>query len=124
MENLLLIGLGGFVGANARYLVSTWAAEQFGRLFPWGTLIINMSGSLLLAVFIAWAANRTALDPRVRLFLAVGFFGAYTTFSTFANESMALLQAGDWLGAVTNVLGTNALCLIGAFIGLAIGARL
>lgn len=124
METMLLVGLGGFIGANARYLISTWAAEQFGRLFPWGTLIINVSGSMLLAAFLAWAANRTALDPRVRLFLAVGFFGAYTTFSTFANESIALVQAGDWVGAVANVLGTNAACLMGVFVGLAVGARL
>ncbi len=124
LETLLFIGLGGFIGANARYLVSIWAAQRFGAAFPWGTLLINFSGSCLLAVFLTWAASRTTLDPRVRLFVAVGFFGAYTTFSTFANESLALLQAGNWIAAVSNVLGTNLVCLLGAMVGVALGARL
>ena len=124
METLLLIGLGGFVGANVRYLISGWVAAHMGSSFPWGTLAVNFTGSLLLAVFLAWAAGYTILDPRVRLVLATGFFGAYTTFSTYANESVALLQGGDWLGAVGNVLGTNLICLLGAIIGLAIGSRL
>ena len=124
MDTVILIGFGGFIGANLRYLVSTWAVEQWGRTFPWGTLIINVSGSCLLAVFIAWTASRTTLDPRIRLFLAVGFFGAYTTFSTYATESIALLQTGDWIGAVGNILGTNLLCILGVVIGLAVGSRL
>jgi fluoride exporter len=121
VETLLIIGLGGFMGANVRYWVSCWAVEHLGRTFPWGTLIINFSGSILLAVFVAWAATHTALDPRVRLFLAVGFFGAYTTFSTYANESVALLQTGDIIGAIANILGTNMVCILGAIVGLAIG---
>ncbi len=124
LETLLFIGLGGFIGANARYLVSTWAAQRFGAAFPWGTLLINFSGSCLLAIFLTWAASRATLDPRVRLFVAVGFFGAYTTFSTFANESLALLQAGNWIAAVSNVLGTNLVCILGAMVGVALGARL
>jgi CrcB protein len=121
VETFLIIGLGGFVGANLRYVISVWAVEHLGASFPWGTLIINFTGSLLLAVFLAWAANRTPLDPRMRLLVATGFFGAYTTFSTYANESVALLQAGDWIGGVGNILGTNATCILGAVIGLAIG---
>jgi CrcB protein len=124
VESFLIIGLGGFIGANARYLVSGWAAERFGTSFPWGTLVINFSGSCLLAVFLAWAGGRTLLDPRVRLFLAVGFFGAYTTFSTYANESVALLQAGNWIGALGNILGSNLICVVGAMAGLVIGSRL
>lgn len=124
METVLIIGLGGFVGANARYLVSVLVAGRFGSAFPWGTLVANFTGSVLLAVFLAWAARQTALDPRVRLLIATGFFGAYTTFSTYANESVALLQAGDVIGALSNVLGTNSICLVGAVIGLVIGSRL
>jgi CrcB protein len=124
VETLLLIGVGGFIGANVRYLVSGWVAQQVGSRFPWGTLLINFTGSLLLALFIAWAAGFTTLDPRVRLFLATGFFGAYTTFSTYASESVALLQGGDWIGGLGNILGTNLVCLVGAFVGLAIGSRL
>ena len=124
METILLIGLGGFIGANLRYLVSGWAVGHFGNAFPWGTLIVNFSGSCLLALFIGWAANHAGFDPRVRLLVAVGFFGAYTTFSTYATESVALLQVGDWLGAVGNVLGTNLICILGAIVGLAVGNRL
>jgi CrcB protein len=124
LETILIIGLGGFFGANLRYLVSMWAAERFGTTFPWGTFIINFSGSFLLAVFIAWAGRHLSFDPRLRLFLAVGFFGAYTTFSTYANESIALLQAGDWIGGLGNVVGSNLVCLVGALTGLAVGGRL
>lgn len=124
IETLLLIGLGGFVGANLRYWMTGWVAGRLGQTFPWGTLVINLSGSLLLAVFIGWSAQQVTLEPRVRMLVAIGFFGAYTTFSTYANESILLLESGDWLGTVSNVLGTNLLCLIGAIIGLAIGRQL
>jgi CrcB protein len=86
-------------------------------------LIINFSGSVVLAVFTAWATNRAGLDPRVRLLVAIGFCGGYTTFSTYANESIALLQAGDWLGAAGYILGTNVVCLVGVITGLFIGRQ-
>lgn len=124
METLLLIGIGGFIGANLRYVVSTWAAQRFGVGFPWGTMIINFSGSLLLAVFVAWLTAHTTIDPRVRLFTAVGFFGAYTTYSTFAVESITLLQTGNWIGAFSNVFGTNLVCILGALVGFALGSRI
>jgi len=124
VETLLIIGLGGFVGANLRYVVSVWAAEQFGIAFPWGTLIINFTGSLLLAVFLAWLNNHVTIDPRWRLFIAVGFFGAYTTFSTYAVESVSLLQNSQWVGTLGNILGTNLACIVGAILGLWLGARL
>ncbi len=124
LQQLFIIGIAGFIGANVRYWGSGWAAAHLGQTFPWGTFIINFTGSCLLAVFLGWAGNRATLDPGVRLFIAVGFFGAYTTFSTYANESVALLRAGDWAGAAINVLGTNLLCLVGALLGLTIGSRL
>jgi CrcB protein len=124
VENLIIIGVAGFVGANVRYLVSLWAAQQFGQSFPWGTLLINLTGSCLLGVFLGWSGNHLTADPRLRLFIAVGFFGAYTTFSTYATDSMRMLGSGDWLGAVGNILGTNFLCLVGAVTGLALGGRL
>lgn len=124
IQTFLLIGLGGILGANLRYWVSGWAAEHFGRAFPWGTLLINASGSCLLAVFVGWSAHHITLDPRVRLLVAIGFFGAYTTFSTYANESVALMRAGDWIGMGANILGTNLVCVVGAVIGLAVGRQL
>ncbi len=124
METILIIGLGGFIGANVRYWLAQWALQRFGTSFPWGTLIINVSGSFLLAIFLAWLLNHTGVDPRWRLLIAVGFFGAYTTFSTYATESAALLQSANWVGAAADIVGSNGLCVIGALIGLAIGNRL
>ncbi len=124
METIMLIGIGGFIGANVRYWLSLWAAETFGSRFPWGTLIINVTGSLVLAVLVAYAFNHTTLDPRIRLFLAVGFCGAYTTFSTYAVESVVLLQAGNWMAGLGNILVTNLICIISVVAGLALGSRL
>jgi CrcB protein len=122
MERILFIGIGGFIGAVTRFLISTLVGNWLGQTFPWGTLLINFSGSLLLGVFIASTGSR--IDPRLRLFVATGFFGAYTTFSTFANESVAMIQAGDWLGGLGNIMVTNLVCILGAAIGVAIGNQL
>ncbi|HEX2908823.1 MAG TPA: fluoride efflux transporter CrcB [Phototrophicaceae bacterium] len=128
METILLIGLGGFIGANVRYWLSGWIAGQFApttlRHFPLGTLVINVTGSALLAAFIAWTLKRADVTPQVKLFIATGFFGGYTTFSTFATESIALIQAGNWISGLTNIIGTNLLALVGVVIGLAVGSRL
>jgi fluoride exporter len=124
VETFLIIGLGAVIGANFRYWLSGWAAQQFGQTFPWGTLIVNFTGSALLGVFNGWLSSRIGIDPRLRLLVAIGFFGAYTTFSTYSNESVALYRAGDWLGLLGYVLGTNLSCLIGAFVGLMLGSRL
>lgn len=129
LELFFVIGLGGLLGANLRYRVTDWvqrwAGEHLNPNFPWGTLVVNFTGSLLLALFIAWSADRLSIvTPRVRFFAATGFFGAYTTFSTFANESVGLLRGGDWLGGIANIVGTNVVCLVGVLIGLYIGSRL
>lgn len=124
VETFLIIGLGAVLGANLRYLVTVWTVEQFGVGFPLGTLVINVTGSFLLAVFLAWVANHTTVDPRVRLLVATGFFGAYTTFSTYANDSIAMIGMGNWLAAVGNIVGTNLVCLVSVVAGLAIGSQL
>ncbi len=124
MENFLLIGIGGFIGANMRYWVAGWIADRWGQTFPWGTFVVNASGSLLLGVFIGWSLQQITLDPRVRMLVVVGFFGAYTTFSTFANESALLYESGDIVGMLGNILGTNLVCVLGALAGLAIGRQL
>lgn len=124
VETIILIGIGGFIGANLRYGVSVWAADRLGLAFPWGTLVINVTGSFILALFLAYTVNHVTLDDRIRLFLAVGFCGAYTTFSTYAVESMALLQSGAWIAALGNILGTNLACLVSVLVGLALGSRL
>lgn len=122
--NFIFIGIGGFLGANARYLFTVWITSRVGTTFPFGTLFVNFAGSLLLALFIHWSVRQFSLSPQVRLLIGTGFFGAFTTFSTFANESIALIQSGHWLAAVSNIVVTNVICLVGVLIGLALASRL
>jgi CrcB protein len=120
MEKFWLIGLGGFLGANARYLVSGWAAERWGASFPFGTLLVNVTGSLVLGFFLTLANERALIDPRLRLFLAIGFVGAYTTFSTYAFESFAFLGEGQGWLALLNLLSNNLISLVGVLLGSAL----
>ena len=124
MDKYLIIGMGAFLGANARYLLGTWAAQKWGASFPYGTLVINITGSLTLGVFLAATTGRLAVDPRWRLFFAIGFLGAYTTFSTYTYESLQLLLNGDWKLGLLNIAGSNGLGLLGAVAGILLGRRL
>jgi fluoride exporter len=117
----LVIGIGGFLGANARYLVAGWAAQRFGAAFPYGTFIINISGSFILGFFMAFLRDRVFISPNYRLFFATGFLGAYTTFSTFAYESLGLLQAGSTLLGLANICGSVVVGLLGVFLGFVLG---
>lgn len=122
--NYLLIGLGGFLGANVRYLVATWVAEQVGMSFPYGTLLINVSGSFVIGLFLTALGERTPLALEYRLFFAMGFLGAYTTFSTFSYETLALIQQQQW-GAALGYMGSSVvLGLIAVMLGVALGQRL
>jgi CrcB protein len=88
MKTFLIISLGAILGANARYWLGGWSAGRFGTIFPYGTLIINLTGSLILGFFITLATDRFLVDPRWRLLVAIGFLGAYTTFSTYTYKSV------------------------------------
>ena len=124
MDKFLLISAGAVLGANARYWIGTWAAEKWGSAFPYGTLLINLSGSLLLGVFMALTAERAVIDPRIRLLVATGFLGAYTTFSTFTYESVSLLLKGAVVPGLLNALGSTALGLLAVAAGIWIGKLL
>jgi len=124
MDKFLLISAGAVLGANARYWIGTWAAEKWGAAFPYGTLLINLSGSLLLGVFMALTAERAVIDPRIRLLVATGFLGAYTTFSTFTYESVSLLLKGAVVPGLLNALGSTALGLLAVGAGIWIGKSL
>ena len=117
MSAFLLIGLGGVLGANARYFISVWAAERFGKAFPFGTFLINVSGSVLIGGVLALLANQSADTATANLLLVTGFLGAYTTFSTFTFETLALIRQGAMRAALANVLGSTALGVIGAAAG-------
>ncbi|HEX5414138.1 MAG TPA: fluoride efflux transporter CrcB [Chloroflexota bacterium] len=117
----LLIGLGAFLGANCRYLVGGWAANLLGAGFPYGTLIINVSGSFVIGLFLALISGRFVTPPGVRLFFAVGFLGAYTTFSTFTYESLTLLQSRAYLAALIDLLGSVILGMLAVALGAFVG---
>jgi CrcB protein len=122
--DLALIGAGGALGAIARFLVNRLALEWFGPHFPYGTLFINLSGSFLVGLFLTALAERLAAAPEYRLFFAVGFLGAYTTFSTWTYESAGLLTEGASLAALFNLFGSLALGMLAVFLGIACGRLL
>lgn len=120
----LMIGIGGFLGANTRYLLGRWIDSRYGSAFPLGTFIINVSGSFLLALFMTLTTERVPLDPRWRFLIAVGFFGSYTTFSTFSVETFRLLESGAWGLAFGNAFGSLLCGLLGAWSGVMIARAL
>jgi CrcB protein len=121
MALVLLIALGGAIGAVARFgvagLVQSWATSSF----PWGTLVVNVLGSIALGFFLG-VVQTAALQPRLRAFVAVGILGAFTTFSTFSLETVALIQEGQWARAFLYAMGSLALGVTGVFAGLALAA--
>ena len=121
---LLLIGVGGFFGAIARYVVDGWVSEATRGTFPWGTLVVNASGSLLLGMLFALAVERASLPAELRGPLGIGFLGAYTTFSTYMLESLRLVEDGAFALGLVNVLGSVAVGLVAIGAGLAIGRAL
>lgn len=117
MNRFLLIAIGAALGANARYLVNIWAANRFGADFPYGTLLVNISGSFILGFLLALATDRLSLSPDMRLLLVVGFLGSYTTFSSYAVESLTLWRnTGLWL-ALRNIVMNNGIGLAFALLG-------
>lgn len=124
VEQYLWISLGAVLGANARYLLGGWVAARLGPAFPYGTLLINVTGSLLLGVFLTWATQRALVDPRYRLLIAVGFCGSYTTFSTYTYESLNLMLSGSWGAGLLNLLGSSGLGLLAVALGILIGRAL
>ncbi len=116
-RELLYVGAGGFLGANSRFLLSRAVSQRFGTGFPYATLLINISGSFLLGFFLIWATERVTADYHLRLFVAIGFCGGYTTFSSYSFETFSLIEQGHYWLALTNFLGNNVLALGGAVLG-------
>ena len=120
----LWIALGAVVGASARYFLSGFIARNFSAVFPFGTLVINVTGSLLLGFFLVLASERVLLDPRWRFLIAIGFCGSYTTFSSYAFETFAYMEQSQWLLMTANIIASNALCLAAVLAGAAIARGL
>ena len=120
MLDFLAISLGAIVGANARYFISRFTSRVYGPAFPYGTLFINVTGSFIVAFFMIWTTQRVIVDPRWRLLVVVGFCGGFTTFSSYAYESMAYVEQGQWGLMLTNVVANNLLCLFAAVAGMSL----
>lgn len=118
---IVLIAVGGAAGAVARYFVDTTISQRWPSAFPWGTLAVNLSGSLVLGVLFALTVERGVLPASSRAPVMIGFIGAYTTFSTFMLESWRLVEDGAVGLAVANIVGSCLLGLVAVFIGVAIG---
>ncbi|GGP56617.1 fluoride efflux transporter CrcB [Shewanella saliphila] len=116
MTNVLLVALGGSIGAVLRYLLSIFMIQLFGSSFPFGTLLVNLLGSFLMGVVYA-LGQLSHVSPEIKALIGVGLLGALTTFSTFSNETLLLIQDGLWHKAVLNVLLNVTLCLFMVYIG-------
>ncbi len=117
---LLVIGLGGFIGAILRYGVSGWAYKIIGARMPFGTLVVNILGSFILGLFLFLAEGRFNIGPLWRGFIAIGMMGALTTFSTFSYETLALLQGNLWIQAFLNILLNVLLTLLAVWAGMVV----
>jgi CrcB protein len=122
----LWVALGSAIGGAARYGCAGLAARWLGAGFPWGTFIVNVSGSLLIGFLAALMApdGRLLAAPDVRTFLLIGILGGFTTFSSFSLETLNLVRDGEWLFAVTNVVLSVVLCLVAVWLGYVAAAML
>jgi len=123
MSQVLAIAGGGALGALLRFWISSWVTGALGRGFPWGTLTVNVAGSLAMGLLYVWLVERAALAPEWRAFLMVGLLGAFTTFSTFSIETFNLIEAGQPLRAAGNVVASALLCVLAAWGGVLAGRQ-
>ena len=106
MESYLIVMLGGAAGSLVRFVVGSAVMSRTGGRFPWGTILINITGSFLIGFLMTWLTERLTPHPNLRLLLVVGFLGGYTTFSSFEWETFTLVRDGArWLGLI-NVVGS------------------
>lgn len=120
MKDFFAISIAAILGANLRYILSRLAVREFGPIFPYGTLIINILGSFIVGLFVIWTTERVLIDPRWRLLVVVGFCGSFTTFSSYAFETVSFFERGQWALVLANIFANNLLCLGGALAGMAV----
>ncbi len=114
------IAIGGAVGSVARHAVGVWSLAILGPGFPWGTVIVNVLGSFIIGA----VASLSTLNDDLKLFLAVGLCGGFTTFSAFSLQTLSLIQAGNWGSAAFNIAGSVAFCLLAVWLGAFAGGVL
>jgi len=128
MITYLWIALGGALGSVGRYWLSGLVANRFGETFPWGTLVINVTGSFVIGIIGALASPEGRMDSQSRAFatqfLMIGVCGGYTTFSSFSWQTLRLLQDREWLYAGGNVILSVILCMVAVWLGYALGSAM
>jgi CrcB protein len=119
MSSYLVVALGGAVGSVGRFWLSGAVAQKFGETFPAGTLLVNITGSLVIGFFAAITGpdGRIWASPNFRQFFMIGVLGGYTTFSSFSLQTLALARDGEWLFATLNATGSFVLCLLAVWVG-------
>ena len=115
---IFYLGIFGGLGCISRYLVSGWVYNLFGRAIPYGTLAVNVIGSLLLGLIMEACLRSTLLSPELRIGITVGFMGGFTTFSTFSYETVRLIEEGSLVAAGANILLNVIVCIAAAVIGI------
>ena len=116
-KDVFWISAGAILGANLRYAVSRLALNHLSASVPYGTLIVNVSGSFILGFFLAWTSERVLADAHWRLLVAVGFCGAYTTYSSYSYETFSMLEQGHYGLATANFFANNVICLASVLAG-------
>jgi len=123
-RDVVWISVGAVVGANLRYAVNRLALKFLSASVPYGTLIVNVTGSFVLGFFMAWTAERVFASPLLRMLVAIGFCGAYTTYSSYSFETVTLIEQGHYGLATANFLANNVLCLLAVIAGMALARAL
>ncbi len=124
MKQVLLVFIGGGLGSAARYGLSGAVHRTLGSQFPYGTMTVNVIGCFLIGLLLSLSTDRSVIGPDLRLFLALGFLGGFTTFSSFSYETIQLFRDGQNFNALANVFSTTLICLSGTWIGSIVGKQL
>lgn len=119
-KSLFIAGLGGFIGTALRFLISRYIQFSYDSVFPWGTFIVNILGSLLIGVFFGFSEKGNIMSPEWRIFFTIGICGGFTTFSSFSNDAFILLQNKEWLRFAVYPTLSFFLGLSAVFIGRAL----
>jgi CrcB protein len=124
MNDVFWISFGAIFGANLRYFVNRLSLKYLSPSFPYGTLIVNITGSFIIGFFLAWILEKVMIDPKWRLMIAIGFCGSYTTFSTFSYEIYSLLEKSAYELAIMNFISNNLLSISACILGIALARAL
>jgi CrcB protein len=124
MKSLIIVFLGGGLGSAVRYSLSRWVNALHTHHFPWGTLVVNVVACFALGLIIGLADHKQIISPGARLFWTIGFCGGFSTFSTFSNETLVLIQGGFTMSTILYIAASLLLCVAATFIGLYFGETL